>query len=120
MSERDRGGLMLRSDAGASGEVEATAAGAMAGWLLLAVPAFWLFYGTGVWAGYCDQSDHLASAVLGNILAFIFLGVWISRLRNARDRRQDRLDRYGIELQRLLKVHPDDEEIRQSWWATKD
>ncbi len=39
MNELDRDGLMLRAGGGASGEMEATAAGAMAGWLLLAVPA---------------------------------------------------------------------------------
>ena len=83
------------------------------------MPAFWLFYGTGAWAGYCDQSDDLAFPVL-ETSAVIFLGVWISRLRNARDRRQDRLNRYQVEIQRLLKIHPDDEEICQSWWATKE
>jgi hypothetical protein len=115
MRERDRGGLMLRS-----GGDEATAAGAMAGWFLLAVPAIWLFYGTGVWAGYCVQNDHLAYAVVANILAAIFLGVWISRLRGVRDRRQDRLDKFEAELQRLLKAHPDDEELRQAWRAARD
>jgi len=120
MSERVKGGLMLRSGAGANGEMEAAAVGAMAGWLLLAVPAFWLFYGTGVWAGYCDQGDHLTLAVVGNILAAIFLGVWIRTLREARDRRQDRLDRYQAALNRLLEVHPDDEEIHRAWWATNN
>jgi hypothetical protein len=104
MSDRDSGGFLLRSGA----ENEATRAGAMIGWILLAVPAVWLCYGTGVWAGYCDQADHLTNAVLANIAAVILLGLWVNRLRHDRDQRQGKLDKCEEAYRRALQRNPTD------------
>lgn len=115
MHERDREGLLIRRY---SDSDEATGAGAMVGWSLLAMPAFLTLYETSWWPGHCGRAEAMTFAVLANLMAVIFLGIWIWTLRQHRDRWHDQLDRHRAELMRLWEAHP--EESYQSCQATLD
>jgi hypothetical protein len=75
------------------GEDAATTLGAWIGWVALALPAAALFFATPrQWGGPCNPTETLTFLIMSNIIAVILLGVWISRLRLARDNRQARLN----------------------------